>query len=82
MREQYEWLKRDLSHHCDFVLESFRDMGHQYGIGVAWHKGASKVRWAVVVERPGYSVNQLIRENQLTRREVVRSFTAKRPVWR
>lgn len=82
VRERYDWLKRDLSHHCDFVLETFRDCGNQYCVAVEWRKGESRARWAVAVESPGFSINQLIRDNKLTRREVVRSFTAKRPEWR
>lgn len=82
VRESYEWLKRDLSHHCDFVMEKFFDHGTTYAIAVEWCKGESKSRHAVAVESPGFSINQLIADNTFTRREVVRSFTAKRPQWR
>jgi hypothetical protein len=83
IRESYMWLMRELSHHCDRVLDNFFDHGNTYAIAAEWRRGQHKVRYAYPMEvaEHAHSVNKLIRDNKLTRREVIRAFTRERPSW-
>lgn len=77
----YEWLVKELSQYCDRVSVKFFDYGNTYAICAEWLKGGRKERWAVAVEQPGFSVNAEVRANRMTRKEVIRAYTQKRPSW-
>lgn len=81
IRDDYGWLTKALSRHCDQVIDKFYENGHFYAVGVVWQKGSNRARFAFPVESRDFSVNTEIRENRLTRREVVKSFTEHRPSW-
>lgn len=83
VRESYLWLMRELSKHCDRVLDRFHDYGTTYAVAVEWHKGQQIARFASLMEceESHLSINQLVRENKMTRREVVRAYTRNRPSW-
>lgn len=80
----YDWLKRELSQYCDRVLEQHDNYGLDYAIACEWVRGKQRLRWAVHVEQHSrdFSLNQDIEGAHISRDEVVRLFTKRRPVWR
>ena len=84
-RSAYDWLKKELSQYCDRVLEKHYDYGLTYAIACEWTRGRQRCRWAAPVEEHGYrefSLNQQIENGEISKANVVRSFTHHRPVWR
>src|SRR5262245_2322102 len=82
-RAAYDWLKRELSQYCDRVLEAHK--GASYTIACEWIRGRQRLRWAAPVELRGedcFSLNQAIADGHISRNDVVRSYTKRRPAWR